>query len=157
MNTCIVNITSHEITNKAAVRKFFNGLDDGRYFVTAKSLRRRSIPTNSFLHVIFTMLVDPLREAGWNNIRTMEDAKEFIKALFLTVTDRNEKTGEEVKRVRHTSELNQEEANQFIDDIYQWSAEYLSYIIPEPRKQMQLFKEPMLCHYDENNQVTIVT
>jgi hypothetical protein len=156
MNTCIVHITWHEITNKAAVKKFFTGLQDGRYFVTAKSLKRRSIPTNSFLHVIFTMLVEPLREAGWNNIRTMEDAKEFIKALFLTVTERNEKTGEEIKRVRHTSELNQEEANQLIDEIYQWSAEYLSYVIPEPRKQMQLFNEPILAHYDQEKQAIII-
>jgi hypothetical protein len=133
-----VHIENGLAINGKGVRNFFNLHKDGMYLLTTKSLRRRTLQQNDYQHVIYTMLVEPLREAGWDNIRTMEDAKEFVKSLFLTVTVTNEKTGEVVKRVRHTSELNVEETMIFIDDIKKWAAEYLCFVIPDPHTQMQL-------------------
>jgi hypothetical protein len=123
----------------AGLRNFFKLHKDGLYLLTTNSLKKRTLPQNSYMHSIFTMLVEPLRDAGWDNIRTMEDAKEFTKSLFLSVTITNGKTGEAVKRVRHTSELSVEETIVFIDDIKKWASEYLSFYIPDANEQVKIF------------------
>lgn len=141
MKNLVIHINEKGIaTNGTAIRKYFSTHKAGSYLLASRSLNKRTIPQNSYLHLIFSMLVEPLREAGWNNIRGMEDAKEFVKALFLTVTEKNEKTGEEIKRVKHTSELTKEEVQIFIDDLKQWSSEYLGFYIPDSNEQVSIFQ-----------------
>lgn len=79
-----------------------------------------------------------LRDAGWNHVKNKEDAHKFCKELFLRVVERNEKTGKETSRIKSTTELSKTEMMSYIEDIAQWSAEYLSIVIPPPNKDMEL-------------------
>jgi hypothetical protein len=80
----IVNISDSKITNPAAVRKFFSELKDGKYLVTGKSIKRRSLPQNAYLHgVVIPMVYEGLRNNGFDDVMDHEDAKLIIKALFL--------------------------------------------------------------------------
>ena len=141
MQSLIVHIKDAKILNTKAVRLFFDIMKDGKHFITAKHITRRSTQQNSYIHVLFSMLLDPLRNAGWGNIKNDADVKDFVKQLFLSVKVTNEKTGEVVTFVKKTSELSKEDLAIFIDDMKQWASEYLGVYLPDPMTPIKLFNQ----------------
>lgn len=137
----ILYVSNEEITNRQAAAQFFNSLKkkDGKYLITAKEISRRTLPQNSFFHVLCSMLVEPLRDAGYEWVYTTEDAKHVVKDHFLKVSNVNEKTGEIIYTYRRTSEMSKEEMQILIDDIYRWAAEYLNTVLPEAGQPMKMF------------------
>lgn len=53
----------------------------------------------------------------------------------------NEETGEEKTRIRSTTELTKIEFNTYLEEIWQWAAEYLSITIPAPNERFVLYQE----------------
>ena len=118
-----------------------NELPNGAYTFTIESANKRSSRVNRYLHgVVFQICFDALRDAGFNEIKDLQDAKDFVKQKFLSVNVVNENTGEVIGQiVKHTADLNQEETTEFIEDIAQWLAEYFSIELPPPNTQSKLF------------------
>lgn len=151
MNELVLHIKDG-ITNKTAVRKFFEGLKDGKYLLTAKSIKRRSNNQNAYLHgVVIPLVYEGLKSAGFDDVRDHEDAKMIIKDLFLRRTIRNEKTNTSIQVIRKTSELTTVEMMDFIAEVQKWASEYLNTYIPDPNQQSVMF-----AHFDNDLETTIV-
>lgn len=141
MKEFMLHIDQHQITNVKVVRKAFDELEDGHYLVRIEPKKKRSLNQNAYFHgIMVPMVLQGLREAGYNEVKTQEDAKDIIKTLFLKKIIKNDLTGEEIPVVRHTSELTTVEFNLMMEECGQWASEYLGIFIPPPNYQaiMQL-------------------
>lgn len=129
-------------TNKRAIKKLFDlweELKTGKWSVEAKSITKRSLQANAYYWLILTEYVQPsLYECGWREIKTKEDAHHFVAKLFLRVKMINENTFEEIERVKSTTELTKEEFQIYLEEIRQWSAEYMQVYIPEPNEPVPI-------------------
>ena len=134
-----------DITPEAQVKGealFLKGLKQqkpGRYRVDLYHLNKRSNLQNAYEHVVFTLAVKGLRDLGYEEIRTMEDAKKFYKDLFLTIEKPNVQTGEMYKVHRSTAELSKDETSNFIEQIREHQLEWAGVLIPTPEQ----YKEEM--------------
>ena len=79
-----------------------------------------------------------LRDAGFDDIRTTEDAKAVIKSLFLKRAIPNVNTGEAIEFIQDTHKLSTVEFMEFIEAVIKWAAEYLNIHIPYPGEQINL-------------------
>lgn len=141
MKEFILHIDKGQITNTKAVRNAFDELQDGHYLVRIEPKKTRSLNQNAYFHgVMVPMVLQGLRDAGFNEIKTPEDAKDIIKSLFLKKIIKNKISGEEIPVIRHTSELTTVEFNIMMEECGQWASEYLEIFIPPPNYQttMQL-------------------
>jgi hypothetical protein len=140
MTEFILYIKDDAITNKPVVRKNFTQLRDGKYLVTIKSIKKRSLKQNAYYwSVCVPMVLQGLRDVGYNDVKTNEDAHEVMKRLFLQKKFTNEKTGEEITLAGNSSDLKTVEFNTYLEDIWQWAAEYLNIQIPQPNEQLIMF------------------
>lgn len=142
MSEFILHINGGAITNKSVVRDRFNSLLDGKYLVSIKSIKQRTLLQNAYYHgVVVPLVKDGLREAGYNEVKTNEDAHTILKHLFLKKKITSEKSGEEIIIAGSTAKLKTVEFNAFLEEIFQWSSEYLNVVIPAPNTQMVMFTE----------------
>lgn len=138
MIECIVHIKDGQILNRAAVAKFKNDHKDGKFLWSSKSIKRRSLQQNAYLHgVIIPIVYDGLRNNGFDDVRDHEDAKLIIKSLFLKKKVSN--GVEAIEIIQDTSKLTTIEMMTFVDEVIKWSAEYLSVIIPLPGEYAPMF------------------
>jgi hypothetical protein len=127
-----VTITEdHQIKGEGLLLKAYKNLKPGTYRNQLTSLNRRSLSQNAYLHVVFTLCQRGLIDGGYSNIKSMEDAKDFYKELFLTVEHINEQTGEVYKVVRRTSDLSKEEMAEFIQRVIDHQLEWFGNYIPD--------------------------
>jgi len=137
----MLHIDQGQITNTKAVRKAFDELEDGHYLVRVEPKKTRSLNQNAYFHgVMVPLVLQGLRDAGFNEVKTPEDAKDIIKALFLKKVIKNEITGEEIPVIRHTSELTTVEFNAMMEECGQWASEYLGIFIPPPGQQTEIIE-----------------
>jgi hypothetical protein len=140
------------ISNKKVVADAFNQLEDGRYKVVISSYKKRSLPQNAYYWAaMLPMVKDGLREVGYNEVKSLDDAHEILKHLFLKRKLSNDNTGDEIVIPGSTAKLTTIEFNTFIDEVIQWAAEYLGITIPLPNEPLVMFAE-----YDENVKAIIV-
>ena len=98
-------------------------LKNGSYLVSIKKINNRSIAQNSYLHgVLFPIVLQELRNLGYDEIKDNEDVKLFLKKQFL----KNKKT----------RDLPKSEMKDFIEQVIKWGAEYLSVQIPYPNEKI---------------------
>jgi len=136
--TNVVHIQDGAIVNKITVRNAFAGLQDGRYLMELKKSNKRSLNQNAFYHgVVVPLVKDGLRDAGYNDVRTNEDAHEVIKYLFLKKKLANG-TGGFIELLGSTATLSTVEFMDLISSIQQWALEYMNIDIPSPNEQLQL-------------------
>jgi RNA-binding protein YhbY len=136
MKETYITITEKGIVNKEAFKAFLRGLGFGRFILKAEKKDKRSLPQNAYLHAcVIPIVLECLKDAGWNQIKTLEDAKDFIKVKFLSYDMVNEETGEVITMFKNTSGLNKEEFAVLIQEISIWLAEYFQTILPEPGQQ----------------------
>jgi len=132
-----VSIKNGKIDNPRTVRKGFM-LPDGRYRVRIDKFKKRSNLQNRYLHgVVVPLVFDGLRDAGFDQVRTHEDAKTVIKSLFLKKTITNDI--ETFEFIRDTHTLTTLEFMEFVSDVQRWAIEYLSVYIPDPSEQLKIF------------------
>jgi hypothetical protein len=140
------------ISNKKVVADAFNQLEDGRYKVVISSYKKRSLPQNAYYWAaMLPMVKDGLREVGYNEVKSLDDAHEILKHLFLKRKLSNDNTGDEIVIPGSTAKLTTIEFNTFIDEVIRWAAEYLGIQIPLPNEPLVMFAE-----YDENVKAIIV-
>lgn len=130
-----------EITNKKVVRQAIDMLQDGRYKMEITGASKRSNSQNAYFHsVILSYVLEGLQNTGYEDVKTLEDAKTVVKSLFLKEKIINKETGELLTEyVRESSSLTTGEFKVFIDQILQWSAEYLGISIPLPGEPATIF------------------
>lgn len=147
---CILHISGNEITNRAAIAKFFKGLKDGKYILSAKLINKRSISQNRYYFgVCVAMIKDRLIELG--NDVTSEDVHAFLKDRFNS-KELFTKDGTVIGTVgASTAGLNKGEFELYLDKVKQFGSDPLSIFIPDPSAPM-----PMFNNYEENNEITVI-
>lgn len=140
MSEFILNIAHRKITNIGKATEVFNSLQDGRYLVQIKSIKKRSLPQNAYYWgVVVPLVKDGLNQAGYSDVKDNEDAHEIMKYLFLKKKMRSDLNDDEIIIAGSTAELKTKEFNAYLEEIWQWSAEYLNVQIPQPNEQTVLF------------------
>ncbi|SFW16594.1 hypothetical protein [Chitinophaga sancti] len=135
MSERVVHIENGKIANPAAIRKQFNELRDGMYLVKVSPRKVRSLSQNAYYWaVVCGMVRDGLRDAGYDDVLTDEDAHEVMKHLFLKKDIVNKKTDESIPSTRSTTELTTFEFSNYIEQIITWAAQYLNIVIPYPNE-----------------------
>jgi hypothetical protein len=136
----VCHISNSEIVNKKAISKAFKELSDGRYVVKIEKKNKRSLNQNQYYWgVVCEMVKDGLRDAGYREVKTKDDAHEIMKALFLKQRIVNELTDEVIEVPGSTAKLTTIEFNNYIEEIIKWAGEYLSIAIPLPNQQSEMF------------------
>ncbi len=130
MSQFTIEIKDNQVVGEALLFKLLRSQKSGRYRCELYSLDKRSLNQNSYMHTVFSIAQKGLYDAGYENIRTPQAAKDFYKQHFLTVETFNKQTGEVYKYIRHTSELPKEEMSFFIEDVRNYSLEYTGCYIP---------------------------
>jgi hypothetical protein len=137
----ILNKTEDGKVNGTAIRKFFDGLKPGRYELSAKRLNKRSLQQNAYLHaVLIPEFRKALNEVGYNEVKTNEQAKLIMKSMFLTRSVEGAPGSKPVHYVQDTHDLTKEEMSTLIDEVIQFAAENLNYVIPYPNEQTLLWQ-----------------
>jgi hypothetical protein len=127
--------------NGTAIRRFFDGLKPGRYELAAKRLNKRSLQQNAYLHaVLIPEFRKALNEVGYNEVKTNEQAKLIMKSMFLTRSMEGAPGSKPVHYVQDTHDLTKEEMSTMIEEVIQFAAENLNYIIPYPNEQTALWQ-----------------
>lgn len=100
-----------------------------------KKKRSRSLNQNAYYFGVVVKLVrEGLLDVGYRF--TFEETHEYLKLMFLKEEKVNEQTGEILQTVGSSAGLTTSEFMDFIAEIQQWAAEYLSIEIPEPGEQL---------------------
>ena len=137
----IIHISNGSITNKKLVKNQFDSLKDGSYLVTIKSKRNRSISQNKFWWgVLIPLVKQGLNEAGYNDVRTNENAHEVIKAIFLKKHICNA-DGVALEISGSTTDLTTVEHMELVANVQQWAIEFLNCYIPSPNEELILFND----------------
>ncbi len=131
--TALISIVDGRVDNRPTLVNIIRALPTGRYLFTIEPKSRRTIPQNSYLHMIFPLIQQGLRDNGYREVKTAEQAKEICKSLFLSYEIENG-TGGKIRMIRRTRDLTKEQMSEFIDEIIQWAAEYLSIALALPLK-----------------------
>lgn len=155
----ILHISDGIILNKVAVRKAFNALHAGKYLVSIKSIKKRSLQQNAYYWGCMVPLVrDGLYNAGYDEVKTNNDAHEVIKALFLKRKIKSKINEDEIEVTGSTAKLTTVLFNEFIEDVIKWAACYLSIQIPYPNEPITMFDEPsvILASYDHETKAIVV-
>lgn len=122
--------------NIQAYKQYLNELPAGRYKVIIEQVDKRTLSQNSWFHAVLPEIVIGLRAAGFDEVKTPEDAKDVVKALFFKkeVTNGTE-TFEVIQGTSKTSKL---DFSTKADEIIKWAAEYLQIQIAPPGDQTEL-------------------
>lgn len=139
MSHTFIHIIAGKPENPAALVELFKGLKDGKYKIEPKNANARSLSQNDYYWMMVEIVQHALYDAGWEWIRTKEDAHRYLADRFLRVSEVNVKTGEIYTRVRSTTELSTTEMNQYYEDIWQFASQELGVVIEAPNKQRKIF------------------
>jgi hypothetical protein len=91
---------------------------------------------------VVPLVFEGLRDAGYDDVKSEEDAHEIMKGLFLKRQIGSQKKGGEVLEFsRSTTDLTKEQFSEYLEDIWRWSAEFLSVVIPNPGESISMFSE----------------
>ena len=91
--------------------------------------RSRSIPQNSYLHLIFEFI-----EEFWNTWHDTDELKEILKSKFLRTYSYTLRT----TYIKPTKQLDTREMTVFIEKIRVWARDFLSLNIPDPEEKRML-------------------
>jgi hypothetical protein len=136
---CILNVKDGALVNPKAFETMLKGLKDGKYKNETAPVNQRTLPQNSYLHGI---LIPEFRKAlvsvGYDEVKNDDQAKQIMKSMFLSAEIPNKETGEMIKYVRRTRDLNKEELNILIEEVIKFCAENMNYQIPFPNEQLMM-------------------
>jgi len=137
------HVKDNKPNNAKKLNEAFRALNGKDVIVTIQKRRsKRSDPQNRYFHgVCIPIIQQGLLDAGWNEARSAEWTKDFIKMNCLVKSYTNELTGEVKDSIGKTSGLTKSEFMDLIADVQQWAAENLGIYVPDPNEQTELFKE----------------
>ena len=124
--------------NIKAYKQYLNDLPQGRYKVVVTQVHQRSLQQNSWIHAILPDLVLALRYAGYSEVKTTEDAKDIVKALFFKKEITN--GTETIEVIQGTSKTSKLDFTTKAEEIIRWASEYLGIDVAPPSEQTEIFK-----------------
>lgn len=133
----ICYIENGEIKNKQSVKKEFDRLADGRYKITIQKSNHRTLQQNAWLHAVLPDILKGLRDMGYNDLRTVDDAKQVVKTLFFKKIVTN--GVEQIEVIEDTSKTSKEIFIERADQIINWAKEYLGIDVAPPLKKFEMF------------------
>lgn len=137
----ILTIRDGKPVNADNVRKLFNQLKDGKYNIDLTKIDKRSNQQNRYLHgVLIPEFRRALNSVGYDEVKTDSQSKEIMKQMFLKRQTVNKETGEVLEYVQQTRDLTKEENNILIDEVIKFCAENMSYVIPFPNEQIEMWQ-----------------
>jgi len=111
--------------------------EDNLTLTLEKTKKQRSLSQNAFhWGVIIPLMKDAMRDMG--NIYTDKQIHDYMRSLFLKVTEPLGKEGLFIERIKSSTELSTSEWMDWNTQITIWCAEFLHLTIPEPNSQQQL-------------------
>lgn len=125
-------------TKSIDLYNYLESLPDGKYKVVVTKSDKRTLQQNDWFHAVLPQIKDGLRDAGYNDIRTNEDAKDFIKSLFFKKEVSN--GIETVEVIQGTSETSKLDFASKAEDIIIWAQQYLGIDVAPPGKQFEFFE-----------------
>lgn len=131
-----VDVENNTIVQMRVATKYFNIMKavPGSYRITIKRGKRRSNKSNAYYWaVVIEFVYNALKDAGFDAIRTKDDAHEVCKTLFLKTVE--EHNGLKIEKVGSTKKLTTKEFEEYIQHICIWCYDYLSTVIPAPNSQ----------------------
>ena len=131
-----------EIVNKKAVRVAWDSTPpNGKFLMKIEDKNKRSLSQNSYYWAcVVPMVYAALRNEGYDDVKTEEDAHEIMKELFLKQQIASKKKGGEVLEFsRSTTDLNKEQFSEYLESIWRWAAEFLNTVIPNPGQSVDMF------------------
>jgi hypothetical protein len=142
----MIEVTIHKanrtIVNMKEFMTAFHQVKDGKCVVTFKDVRKRSLPQNSYYwKVVVPAVRSGLYDAGYDEVRTNEDAHVVLKQIHLTRKMENKKNGDVIPIAGSSRKLSVPEFNIYIETICKWAAEYLGIVIPSPNQQLAEYEE----------------
>lgn len=138
---CISAFKDGQLQNRTGLVKLFRSLKDGKYEISVTKISKRSNQQNRYLHgLLIPEFRKALNSVGYNEVKTDEQAKLIMKSMFLTREMPNESGGKPVHYVQDTSALSKEEMGVLIEEVIQFAATEMSYIIPYPNEQVMLWE-----------------
>src|ERR1035438_1609739 len=98
---------------------------------------KRSLPQNSFMHLVLQMFTDELNKITGNDMR-MSELKEMMKRKFAMIDVINENTGEIIgERIKGTSEMSKMELMQFLDNVILYAQDMFGIVLPKEDSQLE--------------------
>jgi hypothetical protein len=128
--------------NTKAWKQYLNDLPPGRYKVIIEQEDKRTGQQNKWLHSILPEIVMGLRGVGYNDVKTPEDAKDVIKAIFFKKEVTN--GTETIEVIQGTSKTSKLDFASKADEIIRWASEYLGIDVAPPSEQTEIFKHDMV-------------
>lgn len=125
--------------NAIALWDHLKGLPEGRYKVVVSKSDKRTLSQNSWIHAVIPGIRDALRDtAGYNEIRTVDDAKDFLKSMFF----KKEVTNgvETVEIIQGTSDTSKLDFASKAEEIIIWASQYLGIDVAPPNHQFEFFE-----------------
>lgn len=158
MSEFILNISpDNQILNSKVIWEEFRKLSPGKHLVKTTSIKRRSLPQNKYYWSCVVPLVrEGLVNAGYDEIKTNEQAHDIMKHLFLKKQMVSKKDGNVIEIAGSTAALTALEFSNYLEDIYKWSSEYLNTYIPPPSAPMPLYSDIMVAYRDPSIKSTII-
>lgn len=122
-----------------ALRDYLNELPEGKYKVVITKADKRTLQQNDWLHAVLPQIKEALRDtAGYNEIRTDDDAKDFLKSMFFKKQVTN--GIETVEIIQGTSDTSKLDFASKAEDIIIWAQQYLGIDVAPPGKQFEFFE-----------------
>jgi hypothetical protein len=131
-----ISIEDGDVLTKSTFKRFFDGLQDGRYLLSIESKNKRTLPQNRY----YFGIVVPCIQAGLldtGNEFSKEEVHDFLKARFNYKEVVNYDTGQIEKFPMSTSGLTKQEFSDYIERIQQFASEFLSVVIPDAGQQLK--------------------
>jgi hypothetical protein len=132
----VIHKENGKFLNIKKMEEYTRSLPDGSYKVVIEPYSKRTLPQNAWLHSILPEVKHALRDAGFDQIKTEEDAKDVIKALFFSKEMSN--GVETIKVVEGTSKQSKINFAEKAEEIIRWASEYLNIDVAPPEKQLEI-------------------
>lgn len=131
----IVHKRQGNFHNTERMQAFNESLPDGSYLVSITPTKKRTTDQNAYYWgIVVPMVHEGLRDMGYDEVKTKEDAHLVLRSLFL------KKHIGELELVRSTTELKTTEFSTYLEEIGKWAAEYLNVVIPAPNTQLEMYE-----------------
>jgi hypothetical protein len=105
--------------------------------IEKKSRKRSTQQLRYYWGVCVPIIRNRLRELGYDDVRTSEDAHEILKALFNKGTFIDKSTGESINYGKTTTGMSTSDFMDYIAEIQKWAAESLDVFVPDAIEELR--------------------
>jgi len=127
------------IPNRKVMEEDLRRLPKGNYTLTIEKYRRNK--SNSQLGYYFACVLPMFRQfaldAGWE-FESLDEVDLYLKSLFADREIANKHTGEMIKIPALKRNMSSTEMMVFINQVRDWSSEFLGAYIPGPNEQIKI-------------------